>query len=355
MKKAPSGTSKRIEKGIYQRGPYSYQVKLMLDGHKICETFDYLEEARAYRDSLRVTKALDPHAKQVLEARVKKRDAGKMTLAKALEKYQEEVTENKKSADTEKYRIAKLKRYDIAAISLYRVSPDAVVKFLGELRKEGLSENSLRKYCALISHLYTVAVKRWRLEVTNPIKQIELPSNGKPRKRRLEGDEEAKLVAELKKAGPYVLPAFLLAVETTMRQSELLGLQWENIVLDEQSGVARLVDTKNGESRDVPLTSTAVEILKELKRLPRSIDGRVFPISKPVFRRAWEKAREKAEAPDLRWHDLRHEGTSRLFELGLNWVEASSITGHKTPQMIKDYTHLRAVKLADKLNRLKQA
>jgi integrase len=58
----------------------------------------------------------------------------------------------------------------------------------------------------------------------------------------------------------------------------------------------------------------------------------------------------RAEITNLRFHDLRHEAVSRLFELGLDRIEAASISGHKTIQVLKDYTHLRATKLAQKIN-----
>jgi len=133
-----------------------------------------------------------------------------------------------------------------------------------------------------------------------------------------------------------------------MRQGELLKLQWEDLRLAKDHGTAQLLDTKNGEDRIVPLSRKAVAILSEL---PRPIEGGViFKMTKNSVRTAWDFACKRAKIDDLRFHDLRHEATSRLFELGLDKIEAASITGHKTLQMLKDYTHLRAEKLAKKLN-----
>ncbi|WP_394713852.1 site-specific integrase [uncultured Desulfuromonas sp.] len=106
-----------------------------------------------------------------------------------------------------------------------------------------------------------------------------------------------------------------------------------------------LKDSKNGESRTVPLSSTAVATLK---KIPRDISTpHVFPIL--GVSRKFSLACKAAEIEDLRFHDLRHEATSRLFEKGLNPMEVASITGHKTLQMLKRYTHLRAEDLAAKL------
>jgi integrase len=117
-----------------------------------------------------------------------------------------------------------------------------------------------------------------------------------------------------------------------MRLGELLSLQWDHI--DMRKRVAFLPETKNGDSRTVPLSSLAIEVLK---MWPRSVSGRVFPhwARTDSCEHAWRRAIERAGLKDLRFHDLRHE--------------AAAITGHKTLQMLKRYTHLRAEDLAKKL------
>jgi integrase len=95
----------------------------------------------------------------------------------------------------------------------------------------------------------------------------------------------------------------------------------------------------------VPLSIRAVEILKGVQS-PR--EGRVFPIGADAVTRAFDRACRKAGIEDLRFHDQRHEATSRLFEKGLNVMEVASVTGHKTLQMLKRYTHLRPEDIARK-------
>ena len=116
-------------------------------------------------------------------------------------------------------------------------------------------------------------------------------------------------------------------------------------------GVAHLPDTKPGTARDVPLALAARKVLADWRQnSPARIDGRVFgapPAS--LIGRAFGRACVRAGIEGLRFHDLRHEATSRLFEKGLNPMEAAAITGHKTLAMLKRYTHLRAEDLAAKL------
>jgi integrase len=111
--------------------------------------------------------------------------------------------------------------------------------------------------------------------------------------------------------------------------------------------VAFLAVTKNGESRGVPLSSRAVAVLRSL---PPASSGCVFgKLTKEALKQSFKRAVRRAGISGLRLHDLRHEATSRFFERGLNVMEVASVTGHKTLQMLKRYTHLNAVDLAARL------
>ena len=109
---------------------------------------------------------------------------------------------------------------------------------------------------------------------------------------------------------------------------------------------AYLPRTKNGLSRNIPLSSHAIDTLDDL---PRNLSGLVFPISRVALRGLWLRACRREGIEDLRFHDLRHETTSRLFEKGLNVMEVAAITGHKDLRMLQRYTYLRAEDLAEKL------
>ena len=134
-----------------------------------------------------------------------------------------------------------------------------------------------------------------------------------------------------------------------MRRGELLGLLWDNVDLERRS--AFLPVTKNGESRGVPLSSRAVTVLRGL---PAASNGRVFGeltrlALRLSLRLSFNRATRRAGITGLRLHDLRHEATSRFFEKGLNVMEVASVTGHKTLQMLKRYTHLSVTDLATRL------
>ena len=87
-----------------------------------------------------------------------------------------------------------------------------------------------------------------------------------------------------------------------------------------------------------------------LSGLPGDRSGPVFPgVTRDAVKLAFDRARRRAGVSGFRFHDLRHEATTRLFELGLSSAEVQSVTGHKTAAMLARYTHLQAVDLAKKL------
>jgi integrase len=128
-----------------------------------------------------------------------------------------------------------------------------------------------------------------------------------------------------------------------MRRGELLSIRWKDV--DMSAPTIRILRTKNGHPRTIPLTPKAVEILASMART----EERVFPVTPNAVRLAWERLRRRAGLEDLRLHDLRHEAVSRFFEYGLTVPEVALISGHRDPRMLSRYTHLRPEKVAEKL------
>lgn len=272
--------------------------------------------------------------------------AERTTLGELLERYRKEVTPRKKSAKTEDERIDRFLRQE--KLCQYKMSA-LTSKAIAEWRDKRLQQVSGSSVCrelAILSHVINTSRKEWGVHVDNPIELVSRPKLNKSRERRLVGDEEVRLLAAIDRGtlNPWIKPIVFFAIETGMRRSEILSLTWGQI--DLQKRMARLLDTKNGEGRSVPLSKKATALLEAL---PRSINGRVFPTSSEALKQAFERAVERADIADLRFHDLRHEAVSRLFEKGLNVMEVASVSGHKTLQMLKRYTHLNAGQLLQKI------
>ena len=293
-------------------------------------------------------------------------EAESTTLFEALTRYGEQVSSRKRSADREQRMIRQWQDRKIARTALARITSKDVAQIIGDMEAEGKSPNTIRLHLALLSHLFTVAQTEWGMEsLGNPVQiaRKRKPKLPQGRDRRLQGDEAERLLAECAKAqNPWLRPVVIFAVETAMRAGEMLqtkrktdedsgerpiqttGLLWKNVDLDKRT--AYLPETKNGTARAVPLSSVAIEVLRAL---PHSGDDRVFGTTYEAIHLSFTRACRRAGIQDLRFHDLRHEATSRFFEKGLNPMQVAAITGHKTLQMLKRYTHLRAEDLAKML------
>lgn len=264
-----------------------------------------------------------------------------------------------------KYKLAALKER-LGKYALSAITPAIVVKYRDERLTDSdprykldpdkaprLSPATVKTELDLLSKILDVAQKEFSITLPNgnPVLSVRKPKGGKGRDRRLTENEWGALVRECKASGnPWLAPAVSLAVETAMRQGEMLSMEWQNF--DKKRRLILLLDPeliKTEEPRAVPLSGDA---LTALEALPRAIAGRIMPISRMTLYKAFERACARAGISDFTWHDLRHEALSRLVERGdFDVFELAAVSGHKTLQMLKRYTHLQAEKLAKKLAR----
>lgn len=291
-------------------------------------------------------------AEMLRGAYISRRDAEKITLSECIERYKKDVLPGLRGVGHEYI----LNRLDEAfgKLALAHITPAKVAAHRDARLRQGRSPSTVKKELAKLSVIYKLAAQEWGIGgLENPVANVARPKEKNSRTRRLEPGELEKL---LKVAPKPVGLLIRLALETAARLGELLALEWRDIDTARRVAVLRGVGgrgTKNGdESRAVPLSSAALVVLQELQALPLGIDGRVFYwwAGSDSFNKTWSRLCKSAEIEDLRFHDLRHEATSRLFEKGVfEGVEVAAITGHKTLQMLKRYTHLRAADLARKL------
>jgi integrase len=238
-------------------------------------------------------------------------------------------------------------------MALDKITGEVVAQYRDARLKE-VSPNTVRLELAFLSVVFEQCRKEWGLAVSNPVRQIRMPKPGKPRQRRLEVGEEEALLQACRESGAHYLQTFvILAIETGMRFGELASVTWADVNLEKRT--IFLPDTKNGSPRTVPLS---IRALNAIQTQPRSIDGRLFSAKPGSIRSAFLIALYRAQATqpeskiflrELRFHDLRHEAVTRLFERGLNPIEVGMVSGHKTLSMLQRYTHLRSGDLVTKL------
>lgn len=263
----------------------------------------------------------------------------RVTFAEALDCYISEYLIYKKTYKIDKYRLENLKKR-IGYVILNQITS----RFLREYRlgrSKEFKPATVNKELAFINRVMTYAQSELDVVFSGGIPKVSKLAVSNARERRV-FDKEIREI--LKHSDPTMQVIIQLAIETGMRRGELVKLKRKDISY--QSRTAHLYDTKNGEDRVVPLSSVAI---KALKNLPARIDGEVFGIHPDTVSKRFLKACRVSGVDGLRFHDLRHEAVSRLFEKGLNPIEVAAISGHKTLQMLKRYTHLKAEDLAKKL------
>lgn len=325
---------------ISKRGAYQWQAKVRRRGQKaISKTFDYKEDAEAW--ARKVEREMDKGS--FLESD----GSDKMTLAEGLVKFASDYIPQLAHPDKELVRVRALLRRDrLCELFLNRVRIRDISDYIREREGEGVKGNTIRLELAILSRVFEVARSDWGMEnLGNPVKGARKPKVGNGRSRRLEEGEEERLLMACNTKFRAIVQ---FALETAMRRAEITGMMWQHVDLAKR--FVRLPETKNGEARTVPLSPNALSILRERAEGVDHIAGPVFGMTPDAVSQAMRKACKKASIENLRFHDLRHEATSRFFEnTDLDVMEIKAITGHKSMQMLARYSHLRTHLLADRL------
>jgi integrase len=229
-----------------------------------------------------------------------------------------------------------------------------------EYKRSGATVN---RYLATLSHVFSLAVREWRLVVANPVRDITKKKESRGRVRFLTDEERAALMKACAASSWKPLQLLVqLALSTGARRSELIGLKWSDLNLPPPSkneepviGTAIVHDTKNGDSRTLPIVGKALEALRELKKEKAVRDLKLkaeerseylfqqpsgLPGAYENFDGVWYAALKAAGLNDLRFHDLRHSTASYLAQQGASLLEIADTLGHRTMQMVKRYAHL---------------
>lgn len=203
---------------------------------------------------------------------------------------------------------------------------------------DGYSAETVIRYLNTISSIFTFAKNELKIPVVMPY--VKKPQKPQGRDQRI-SDAEIDLIVDSTQS-LALKTALRLLIETGMRRAELANLTWQQV----KYPLIKLTDTKNGERRDVPLSTKAIALLQAL---PRRIDGLVLGVRPDSITRAFVRARQRCGLEHIRLHDARHEAISRLSKKVPNVIELAAISGHKDLQMLKRYYHTDPLELAKKL------
>ncbi|WP_315803051.1 site-specific integrase [Bradyrhizobium sp. SZCCHNS3002] len=181
--------------------------------------------------------------------------------------------------------------------------------------------------------------------------RLGLVGKGHERNRRPTQDELDRIISALDSNNRQHIPVgriIRFAVATAMRQDEITRVEWRDF---DASGRMLLIRNrkdprkKKGNDQRIPLLDVsgydACKIIEEQGRFSNIHEGRIFPYNGRSVGTAFRRQCQQLKIEDLHFHDLRHEGTSRLFEAGFSIEQAALVTGHKDWKMLRRYTHLK--------------
>jgi integrase len=282
------------------------------------------------------------------------------TFSQAAICYRDTHSIHKKIVRSETYRLHILiKRW--GNLPIEEVNKAAILDLRDDLLSSGRSGDTINHYFNTLSKLFQMLNNEWDLDIANPIKGIKRMPPSKGRTKRIHGAIEQQLLNSCERLSLPLLGSIIqFAIQTGMRRGELMGLTWADIDLPNRK--AYLHCTKNGDPRQVPLSQAAIAAINSL---PQDRSGKVFPMSLGQLRTQFERVCNHSKSEfkpvgmnpfeDLRFHDLRHEALSRLSDAGLNVIELSHVSGHRTLGMLKRYVHCSHQAILEKVNAAKSS
>ena len=269
------------------------------------------------------------------------KEGEKTTLKDALDRYLEEVSKHKKGHKREKGRIEQWKAHPLSSRYLASIGPKDIAEYASERKSEGYSMRTIQLELAIISHLYNYAAAKWGMRaLENPVAPTRVkgtdPHRGQTyrgRNRTLSLSEKEKLFEHLNEEMQQIVT---LAFETGMRRGELMSLTVSNVDLTKK--IVKLEETKNGDSREVPLSPVAADTLKAVlgKKKVVGLDGKLWTLGPDRVTSVFASAAKEAGLKDIRFHDLRHTAATRLAGI-YQAHELAKILGHKVLNMVMRY------------------
>jgi len=357
---------RKSEGEIHRLGKDRYRARIGIRGKRYNKTLSTKLEAEEWLRSMRT--AVDDDG---IEHR---RRVEKLGLAQLIKEFMTEVSDKRESAESRRRELERCrfiidKQPQLSGMLAAQVEPRHITAYVRHRRDQGASDGSIRSELAIIRRMYNLAGGPWGYGFDQPVRPGMMPKPPPARERRLSPNEYEKLIRaahvyEMAVGGQDRIPIGIIiemAIYTAMRRGELASLTWDRIeIFSDGFGVATLPQlcTKSKKARQVPLVPHLVTMLLTLPSA-KEREGSVFRTTAASISTAWTRVRRDAglyltkidlkalsiaqprQDHGLRLHDLRHEGTSRLFEIyGLSKALVQAVTGHSSEAMADRYTHL---------------
>lgn len=340
----------KITKRPRKDGKFSYKVEVRLCGYRLTKTFHKSREALNWGTSTEAS---------IREGRYNSATAGSpKTFKEAVAQFRQSPP-----ARNGKWLVKQSSNHflnfwieHLGSLKITEIRAQHIASGRKQLLEKGLSPATCNRYTAAISTVLQCCVDEWFYLNHNPARELRRFKENDGRCRVLGEAERATLLRACQEH-PDLHDFVLLALNTGARRGELMNLLWRDI--DLQGRMMTFRDTKNGTDRTIPLTDSALELLRKRFCSRKLGEGDwVFPAprsSGPAdFRKLFQKALCESEVQDLRFHDLRHTVASQLAASGVPERMIAEILGHKSLQMVKRYTHLRPEHLQEAIEVLQK-
>jgi integrase len=231
---------------------------------------------------------------------------------------------------------------------LARIAPKLMAGYKTQRRLEQAAPATINKELQLVRHAFNLAMREWEWCRENPMHRVTMEPVRNEVDRWLAAEEEDRLLAA---SSPWLREFIVFALNTGMRQGEILNLQWQDV--DFARGTLVVMKSKNGTRRTIPLNSKVYELLAVKQAAAGASKGRVFTTPRGndlkvrFLVREFFEARDRAGIPDFRFHDLRHTFATRLVQRGIDLYKVQRLLGHKTNHMTQRYAHHSPESLRD--------
>lgn len=269
------------------------------------------------------------------------------TFSELLDRYIKEVVPVKRGERSERLRLEKIKRdIKLSSVKLSDLTADHFSDWR-DRRLAEVSAASVTREFTTLSHACSVAVKEWRWLQSNPLSVVRRPPETPPRQKLITQDEIERILlccgTDYTKSMGRVGLAFRFALETAMRAGEICDLEWQHVHeryahVRQRNDLGKLV-TKNGENRDVPLSSKAREVI-EIVRLLDHV--KVFGLSTSTLDTLFRRVKERAGITDLHFHDSRAYALTNLSKK-LNVLQLAKVSGHRDLSILRSVYYRESV------------
>jgi integrase len=307
--------------------------------HREAQTFDRKQAANAWT----VKREAELKSPGGLE---RKEDPN---LSVVIDRY---IAESKNAVLGTKAQVLKtIKNSDLGETKCTQITSNTLVSFARELTKN-VEPQTCGNYFSHLSNIFTVARPAWGYPLSRQefddavtvIKKLGLIRKGNERSRRPTLEELDRLMehfGRVRDQRPSSIPMqkiVVFALFSTRRQEEITLLRWDD--LDGDRILVRDMKHPGDKKGNNVYCELPPEALAIIKSMPRD-DEQIFPYSTDAISAAFTRACRILGIEDLRFHDLRHEGISRLFEMGRTIPQVAAVSGHRSWTSLKRYTHIR--------------